>query len=176
MALRGNVVVNAASTFGGTASGGAPKSVDLLDAQQSDRYQKSLDALNKALDTTLPGGTVKVASASSRSVSLVETFTRPLVIGYIGFDIPIEAGGRLGTSKPTQSQLTGSPVTPTTAYMEDSNSDRLRRWLPQAGNRDRLAEWLRTKNIDRTEIPKILDAAEYAALRGEIITQFQVPE
>ena len=42
------------------------------------------------------GADVKFTSHAERSVSLRERFARPLVIGYVGFDLAILDGGRLG--------------------------------------------------------------------------------
>ncbi|MBI1851414.1 MAG: hypothetical protein HYR85_13825 [Planctomycetes bacterium] len=170
-----DVVVNASSTFGGTASAGESKTVDLLDAHQADAYQKTLAALSQQISASLPGGTVKVASASRRSVSLVETFARPLVIGYVGFDLPIESGGRVGPSAPTQSILTNTAYVKGTRFGEDPNSDRIERWIAIAGNRDKLAQWLASRGIDRTDIPNVISGAEHSALRAEIVTQLQIP-
>lgn len=102
--------------LGGAVSGGIQKPVDLLKsegANASENYKNVIEAFNKSLENAapnLPGGTLKLASASSRSVTLIETFPRPLVIGYIGFDRAILKNGELGTPIPTQSQLTKTPV------------------------------------------------------------------
>jgi hypothetical protein len=45
-------------------------------------------------------------------VTLSEQFERPLVIGYIGFDLPILKGGRLGAAISTLSQLTERTTIP----------------------------------------------------------------
>ena len=119
-----SVDILSASTesIAGGASGGAPKPLDIFapdsgsnpKAQTAEAYKKNLAQLNQVLEealksaagqAVLPGGTVKVAAASSRSVSLVETFPHPLVLGYVGFDIPIEENGRVGPPIPTHSVL-----------------------------------------------------------------------
>ena len=41
----------------------------------------------------LPGGTLKFNMVSSRAVSMNETFTRPVVIGYDGFSFAIRRQG-----------------------------------------------------------------------------------
>jgi hypothetical protein len=117
-----NVSLQSSQTSSGGVSGGAPKPVDLLlpkaggDVQQAsmENYGAGLDKLNtmvaealsKVGDTMIPGGTVKVAAASSNSISLVETFPRPLAIGYLGFDVPIGPYGILGPPIPTHALLT----------------------------------------------------------------------
>jgi hypothetical protein len=112
---RVNVSVESSDSFGGEASGGVPKPVDVVVPQPGndpekvtlEAYKSNLDKLNQALETladsgekVLPGGTVKVVSASARSVSLDETFLRPLVIGYLGFDMAIGPYGVLGPPMP----------------------------------------------------------------------------
>jgi len=63
-------------------------------------------ALERAGGSNLaPGGTVKVVSASASTISLAEDFTRPLVIGYLGFDMAIGPGGQLGPPIPTHAVL-----------------------------------------------------------------------
>jgi len=119
---RVNVSVESSDSFGGEASGGVPKPVDVVVPQPGndpekvtlEAYKSNLDKLNQALETladsgekVLPGGTVKVVSASARSVSLDETFLRPLVIGYLGFDMAIGPYGVLGPPMPTLAVLEG---------------------------------------------------------------------
>ena len=117
-----NVSLQSSQTSSGGVSGGAPKPVELLlpkagaDVQQTsiDNYRAGLDTLNtmvagalsKIGDAVIPGGTVKVVAASSNSISLVETFPRPLAIGYLGFDVPIGPYGILGPPIPTHALLT----------------------------------------------------------------------
>jgi hypothetical protein len=70
-------------------------------------YTRNLDAINASLDRSYASGgasagaTFKITAASARSVSLVETFSRPLVIGYLGFDIAILERGDVGPPIPT---------------------------------------------------------------------------
>ena len=66
-----------------------------------DDYKKRVDELNGMIESALkksggdtverllPGGTIKVVAASARTVSLSETFNRPLVIRYLHFVMPI---------------------------------------------------------------------------------------
>jgi hypothetical protein len=117
-----NVAMDSTQSIEAGGSGGAPKPLDIFSpapgsdpkAQTAEAYQKNLAQLNQMLEEglksaagqgLLPGGTVKVAAASSRSVSLVETFPHPLVLGYVGFDIPIEQNGKVGPPIPTHSVL-----------------------------------------------------------------------
>ncbi|HWB20212.1 MAG TPA: hypothetical protein VG711_07930 [Phycisphaerales bacterium] len=52
--------------------------------------------LQHAIDASLPGAQLKVTWARENAVAMDETFVRPLVVGYLAFDIPIQADGRLG--------------------------------------------------------------------------------
>lgn len=122
-----NVTLNATGSFSGGGSVGVPKPVELpllsppgsntataVNTANADSYKKGLDALNKALEGSaakdaagniLPGATLKVVSSSARSVSIDETFKRPVVIGYLGFDMAILPGGELGAPMPTYAVL-----------------------------------------------------------------------
>ncbi len=44
----------------------------------------------------LAGGTIKFSNVTSTSVSMDETFDRPLVIGFLAVDFPVDFAGRLG--------------------------------------------------------------------------------
>ncbi|MGP1345826.1 MAG: hypothetical protein ACTS3F_04050 [Phycisphaerales bacterium] len=52
-----------------------------------------------------PGGSVRVAAASSRFIALKQEFDPPLVIGYLAFDLEILEGGALGPPIPTHARL-----------------------------------------------------------------------
>lgn len=75
---------------------------DLDNAATEVKYKNSALA---ALQDFAPGGSFRFTAASSRSVSLNETFDRPLVVGYLGFDIPIGVFGELGSPIPTHAIL-----------------------------------------------------------------------
>ena len=53
----------------------------------------------------VPGASFRFTSASSRSISMSQTFDRPLVVGYLGYDIPIGVNGELGRPIPTHALL-----------------------------------------------------------------------
>lgn len=114
-----NVSVTDASSVGGDAAAGLPTTASLL--TNSDSYQHLLERLNSGLvNTSTPlqeltssvpsqgsttlGGRLKFASIVNRSVSMQETFDRPLVIGYLAFDIPIGFAGELG-DRPIATQV-----------------------------------------------------------------------
>jgi len=67
-----------------------------------------VSAAAKATDAAgnvLPGGSLRLAAASARTVSIDETFDPALSIGYLGFDCVIEADGGLGPPIPTHANL-----------------------------------------------------------------------
>ncbi|HVR73112.1 MAG TPA: hypothetical protein VMT52_02215 [Planctomycetota bacterium] len=101
----------------GKAVGGAEKDVDIptLKSQvTASNHAAALKALSSSMDATIPGGTLKFAWATSRSVVMSETFARPLVIGFLGFDFPVLEDGSLGVPIATRDQLEGgSLVEPT---------------------------------------------------------------
>lgn len=90
---------------GGPASAGEVKS-------SAEAYREALDALSGTLNGSEAGGSVRFAQASSRSVTMDETFARPLVIGYHGFDVPVFPNGELGAPIPSFSLITGQVGAP----------------------------------------------------------------
>lgn len=108
-----SVTVNNDEASSAQMSGGADKPIELLGIKQGateQNYSSAIEVLNKLASEKLPGGKVKIASASSRSITLSETFERPLVIGYVGFDMPILEGGRLGSPISTLVQLNAEKI------------------------------------------------------------------
>jgi hypothetical protein len=92
------------STLGSTTQGSSAES-----------YKNMLDAINTMVSNSAsltPGAQLKFVSATSRTTALKETFSRPLVIGYIGFDLPILDGGYLGGPISTLEQLKGAAIKP----------------------------------------------------------------
>lgn len=107
---RVNVTMTNDEATGAEAAAGADRPVQLMGIESGatkDNFTSAIEAINAIAAEQLPGAKIKIALASSRSVTLSETFERPLVIGYVGFDLPILAGGRLGGPISTLAQLTG---------------------------------------------------------------------
>src|SRR5262249_52746605 len=95
------------SGFGGDA-GAAPGAPDISRSSSvAETYDKNLASLNKNLAGAIPGGSVRMLQASSRSVGISETFPRPLVIGYLAFDFPVSPEGEIGEPTSTRSVLNG---------------------------------------------------------------------
>jgi hypothetical protein len=115
------VFLSDASSGGGGVDAGIPRPVDLLlpntatPAQATPEVntanfvaaQEEINAALAAGSALGPGGSLRVNSASARTVGLTETFKRPLVIGYLGFDVAIGEGGALGAPLPTLALLEG---------------------------------------------------------------------
>jgi hypothetical protein len=179
-----NVTLFNDEAAGAALAAGAPKSVDLLDASSHDaaaNYANMINALNKSVDmanASLPGGGLKVAAASSRSVSLVETFPRPLVIGYLGFDYAILEDGKLGRQESTHAKLSRSPIihAPPTTYGIDDNTARIDRWLKGNPNkRQDLRKWLDDQGHQLIGIANVNKGLEYGELRAKIVAHFSIP-
>ena len=115
-----------ASNRSGGLDAGVPKPVNLLQPQlPSDlsstpeaalsNYTNAWNAISQmvkaagtavdAAGQVLPGGSLRLAAASARSVSLDETFDPPVILGYLGFDCVINEGGNLGPPMPTYANL-----------------------------------------------------------------------
>ena len=61
--------------------------------------------LDKAFASDAIGGSVRIVQASDRAVTMNEVFPRPLVVGYLGVDIPVLSNGDLGTPIATRERL-----------------------------------------------------------------------
>jgi hypothetical protein len=114
-----------------------------------------LAALQKGLDA-LPGGNLRIAAATTRSVSLNERFEVPLAVGYLAFDVPILTGGRLGLPVPTGALLGGATAPSGAPFDWAPPSPRaacIRAWLDETAEQDPnprrtlLAEWLTARGI-----------------------------
>jgi len=179
--------------FGGSA--GVPQPVQLLNIANATEAAKQFAAVNEILsNATSPasknasapvaagdgatpspfavGGTVKLAMATSRSVSLVETFRRPLVIGYLASDFAIGAGGKCAAPVPTLSVLEGhgAAAGKTIEYLGcDENCARIRPWIKQGTNQQRLETWL-AKQGGAIAIADFL-TGDYAGLRQRVVVE-----
>ncbi len=107
-----SVTVNRTDTGAADVGAGAQKEVELPELLTSGvpgtdavSYRDNLEALSTTLTEALPGGRLKLGFASRSSVSLQEQFERPLVVGYLGFDVPVYAKGVLGAPVATRAVL-----------------------------------------------------------------------
>ena len=133
--LTGNLTVSlqSARSAGGGLSAGAPKPVDIFSVNPGDKpeaitaeaYEKNLglinDTISKSIQSAaggaaaLPGGSLRVVAASANAITLREDFARPLIIGYLGFDVAIGADGALGPPIPTHAVLSNQQPVPAAA-------------------------------------------------------------
>ena len=108
--------------------------------------------------------------ATNRSVSLVETFHRPLVIGYLASDFAINTSGTCASPVPTLGVLEGhgAPAGKAIEYKGcDENCARLRPWIKQGANQQKLETWLETKGGGMA-IADLL-TGDYALLRQRVV-------
>jgi len=74
-----------------------------------------------------PGGNLRLVAASAGSISLDESFTPPLVFGFLGFDCAIAANGVLGAPIPTYAVISQIPVQETRHPITRNSSGKVRR-------------------------------------------------
>ena len=114
--LTGNVAISltdAQALAAGVVAGAAQNAVvpSLADGKLQDGYQAVLKQINEGLKAAgSPGAELKVAYAAGRSVGISQTFDRPVVIGYLGFDFPILPDGSLGPPVATLNHVSGIRV------------------------------------------------------------------
>ena len=181
LAGRVNISIFNDESAGVGGSAGVGKSVSALSLLPNDavaNFNSTLGSLGTNVESaSLPGGSLKLVAASSRSVSLDEAFPKPLVIGYLGFDLPVLADGRLGPSVPTQARLNRLRINATrvTFFGDDQNSTKIDRWLksdPQ--NRGRLRIWLDEQGYNDHGVTNIIWGNQYADLRVKIVSHFRI--
>lgn len=164
-----NISIQSGRSVSAGVSAGVSKPVDLVvpgvgpDAEKNtmETYTKNVSTLNTMLeealkkikingvDKFLPGGTVKVSAASSNAISLEETFPRPVVIGYVGFDMQIGPRGRLGPPLPTYAVLSKeiSPLVGTYG-VDDPTVSCIEEWLDaKQNNPAELQSWWEEKGL-----------------------------
>jgi hypothetical protein len=80
------------------------------------KIQSAQNVLDE-LQAFVPGASVRVAMASSRSVLMSEKFDPPLVLGYLAFDVAIREDGVLGVPIPTHAVLNHGLTGSTRAFV-----------------------------------------------------------
>jgi hypothetical protein len=194
-----SLFANRATAADGSA--GVPGKIDLLNIANATEAAKRFDEVNKALarasapkeDAPPPaagdaggaspiavGGSVRVAMATSRSVSMVETFARPVVIGYLASDYRILENGELGPPQAALQMLEGRPqlqgkTVPYTGC--DANCGKLQVWLGpdfrEKANVKRLTEWL-ARQPDGVAIADMM-TGDYPDLRRRAVAELVEP-
>ncbi len=185
-----NVTLLSDRAFGASGSAGVPGKVELLNLGNATEAAKNFEAVNKILssasdakaDNTVSeasalapaiaaGGSVRLAMATSRSVSLVETFRRPLVIGYLASDFKILKDGQLDAPVATQTRLQGWPA-PKTQAIEYKGCDehcwKIRFW--RRSSQDNL---VKLNELLQAQTPPIaiadLETGDYRDLRKQVV-------
>jgi hypothetical protein len=108
-----DVSLQKAGSQGANARGGTATSLSMTttNGTVSENYSNLLSTLNAQngvlASATQAGGSVTFVSASDSSVGLSQSFDRLLVVGYLGFDVPVYRGGDLGEPIPTFQHLQG---------------------------------------------------------------------
>lgn len=181
-----NVSLISDSSTGGRLDAGASKPVTLFDGGNStsavnaaNNYKEMLSALNTSIASTAIGANVQIASASSRSVAMNETFPRPLVVGYLAFDRAINDGGFLGPPIPTQARVTGKQTIVATASLaiDDTSRTRIEAWLNSdpSGNSAKFRTWLTQNGYDPARTPVYVLGEQWSSLRLAAIRDLQIP-
>lgn len=146
-----SVSLKDASSRSGGLDAGVPKPVDLLtpalpanSTNTSEavlqNYTNGWNALSQIIQAAsaakdaagniLPGGSLRLIAASARSVSLDESFTPPIVFGYLGFDCVIATNGELGLPIPTYATIGKIPLNGTIrSYADQASAKLLRDWV-----------------------------------------------
>ncbi|MEM1450802.1 MAG: hypothetical protein AAGI22_16900 [Planctomycetota bacterium] len=108
-----SVTIHNDEATSGEVGAGADRPVELLGVKEGateENFSSAIATINELAAEQLPGAKIKIATASSRAVTMNETFDRPLALGYVGFDMPVLAGGRLGAPLSTLEQLNRRPT------------------------------------------------------------------
>ena len=150
-------------SLSGGADVGAAQEVNLPDlssenpaevAAATDAYKTALEGLSSVLNTDAlgaPGGSVRFTQLDRRTVSLSQPFDRPLVIGFVGFDVKVLKSGLLSAPIPSFSVLAGDIPSQAFEPIEFAGDDELVRaylsWLTCPGNRDLMVAFLESKNV-----------------------------
>lgn len=172
-----NVSLISNQSAGARVDAGASKPSALFDAgstteaaDAAKNYSSVLSSLSQSVASASPGANLTLASASSRSVAMNETFPRPLVIGYLAFDRSIEEGGLLGPPLPTLARVSGRTVASTTVvYTPDNNTEKIRAWLDaDPANRQKLHNWL-DGNADGVGVAVFLHGDSYKLARANAV-------
>ena len=155
----------------GRAGGGG--SLTLPTASRGDPAA-SLQSLNEQLAKATPptpGASLKATAASARTIALSESFSRPLVIGYLGFDLEVLPNGELGPPVPTQQRLerpgTQLPAKAVT-FGPDPTTELISKFIDTdvANNKKVVADWLAAHGREGLSITHFLYAAPYRDLRS----------
>lgn len=173
-----------ADALSGGADVGTAQEINLPDltgktdaevASATKTYADSLAALSGALNGGTPGGSVQFTQVDRSTVSMKQKFDRPLVIGFVGFDLKVFKDGSLSAPIPSFSVLSESVTAgnfrKVVAVVPD---DGMRRayvvWLRDDENKARMRAFMAERGLDvsrvslvevsaRSDLRPILEAA-----------------
>lgn len=184
------------SAAGGSVSVGTSAAASIPGFQGTNAaidYSNLVSAVNSIVNSSTaaaaPGGSLKFSQVTARSVSMDETFAKPVLIGYVGFSVPISEDELQGVVNGRVSKLTGGPAKvrlhrtsldprkrdkQVSTFGQDPNTAKLREWLKIQGNREKLSPWLSQHNLQKVGLTNILDAAKYSGVRQQIVDEFSI--
>ena len=182
------------SAVGGSVSVGTSAAASIPGFQGSNAaidYSNLVTAVNNIVNSSTaaatPGGSLKFSQVTARSVSMDETFPNPVLIGYVGFSVPISEDELQSVVNGRISKLTGGRVRlhrtsldprkrdkQLSAFGQDPNTSKIREWLRIQGNREKLSPWLSQHNLQKVGLTNILDAAKYSETRQQIVDEFSI--
>ena len=137
----------------------------------AERAQDVVTSLNASLQKEPIGAHVKVVSASSRTITLDEEFTRPVVIGYLAYDRRILPDGSLGYPVSTLLKVNGRPtVEPALAHFDSAGF--ITAWYTKDSARrvPLLEAWL-ARNHPGVKMSAFLSQEEYEPDRQRMIRE-----
>ena len=199
-----NVTVTSDDAFSAQASGGAPKPIDNLTMMQSttnnlaasSNFDSAQGALTNSAgqlipaptaattnlaqlaSTVIPGGTIRIAAASSRAISMDENFDRPLVVGYLALEYPIVSGGQILHGAYSTLDIVSGKRTPEIPVFVGNQtrpfaSDAVLLRQYNKSNPGGLKQWLQDHHHADVEVADLLDApgGHYDLLRQQVVIE-----
>ncbi len=160
---------------GAALSGGVPKPVELLSIPDAQKAQETFQSVNTIISKgndafsqavasaagVAPGGTVKVAMATNRTVSIVETFPRPLAIGYLAFDYRILEDGSLDVPVATFAHLEKHSQNKGTKFECDNDCETIQSWINgDEAKYAEVAKYLKAHGVDRKPKQVLYDGSQ----------------
>ncbi len=175
---------------GAGGKGGTVNDVSLINSNGSvnANYAGILNALNAsasnavsaAANATQVGAAAKFVSASGSTVGISESFDRLLAFGYLGFDVPVNTNGDLGTPVPTFQHLNrkvAEPPPPPVIFGPDANTAKIRAWLKQEAtpsHQDELESYLGQVWIQKYSFTSLLNGGQFADIRASVVAHFNI--
>jgi hypothetical protein len=123
------VTITSDESMGAEATGGAappPTATETGETEEMEKDKKEqpdiVESVKEVVEDEIPGVRIIASATSNRTIGFREEIARPLVIGYLGFDMPILKGGRLGPPVSTLEQLNGKSSQPIFTTISSSSN------------------------------------------------------